>query len=158
MPRWQTSWIFFFTHLDHESIKKPYTYELFQVLYTTYETVYACSLPYLKKGPRACSHFLGKGGIISLVRRLSRESPEKWLFLVKQTMTCRFARIWGILILLQFSRDRRVQGSVSWNLSVTDNCYKLLKSLHLIGWERICQWKTLTKHFMKCPPGDGKRA
>ena len=40
MPRWQTSWIFFFTHLDHESIKKPYTYELFQVLYTTYETVY----------------------------------------------------------------------------------------------------------------------
>ena len=41
MPRWQTSWIFFFTHLDHESIKKPYTYELFQVLYTTYETVYS---------------------------------------------------------------------------------------------------------------------
>ena len=38
--RWQTSWIFFFTHLDHESIKKPYTYELFQVLYTTYGTVY----------------------------------------------------------------------------------------------------------------------
>ena len=34
----------------------------------------------------------------------------------------------------------------------TDNCYKLLKSLHLIGWEQICQWKTLTKHLMKCPP------
>ena len=33
-------------------------------------------------------------------------------------------------------------GSVSWNLLVTDNCYKLLKSLHLIGWEQICQWKT----------------
>ena len=32
---------FLFTHLDHESIKKPYTYELFQVLYTTYETVYS---------------------------------------------------------------------------------------------------------------------
>ena len=45
------------------------------------------------------------------------------------------------------------QGSISWNLSVTDNCYKLLKSLHLIGWEQICQWKTLTKHLMKCPPG-----
>ena len=29
----------FLPHLDHESIKKPYTYELFQVLYTTYETV-----------------------------------------------------------------------------------------------------------------------
>ena len=35
----------------------------------------------------------------------------------------------------------------------TDNCYKLLKSLHLIGWEQICQWKTLTKRLMKCPPG-----
>ena len=35
----------------------------------------------------------------------------------------------------------------------TDNCYKLLKSLHLIGWEQICQWKTLTKCLMKCPPG-----
>ena len=34
----------------------------------------------------------------------------------------------------------------------TDNCYKLLKSLHLIGWEQICQWKTLTKRLMKCPP------
>ena len=44
MPRWQTSWIFFFTHLDHESIKKPYTYELFQVLYTTYETVYSTNI------------------------------------------------------------------------------------------------------------------
>ena len=35
----------------------------------------------------------------------------------------------------------------------TDNCYKLLKSLHLIGWEQICQWKTLTKRLMKCLPG-----
>ena len=35
----------------------------------------------------------------------------------------------------------------------TDNCYKLLKSLHLIGWEQLCQWKTLTKRLMKCPPG-----
>ena len=35
----------------------------------------------------------------------------------------------------------------------TDNCYKLLKSLHLIGWEQICQWNTLTKCLMKCPPG-----
>ena len=34
----------------------------------------------------------------------------------------------------------------------TDNCYKLLKSLHLIGWVQICQWKTLTKRLMKCPP------
>ena len=34
----------------------------------------------------------------------------------------------------------------------TDNCYKLLKSLHLIGWEQICQWKTLTKRLKKCPP------
>ena len=34
----------------------------------------------------------------------------------------------------------------------TDNCYKLLKSLHLIGWEQIYQWKTLTKRLMKCPP------
>ena len=34
----------------------------------------------------------------------------------------------------------------------TDNCYKLLKSLHLIGWEQICQWKSLTKCLMKCPP------
>ena len=34
----------------------------------------------------------------------------------------------------------------------TDNCYKLLKSLHLIGWEQICQWKTLTKRLMKRPP------
>ena len=41
---WQTSWIVFFTHLDHESIKKPYTYELFQVLYTTYETVYSTTI------------------------------------------------------------------------------------------------------------------
>ena len=32
-------------------------------------------------------------------------------------------------------------------------CHKLLKSLHLIGWEQICQWKTLTKRLMKCPPG-----
>ena len=47
------------------------------------------------------------------------------------------------------------QGSISSSvLSVffTDNCYKLLKSLHLIGWEQICQWKTLTKRLMKCPP------
>ena len=35
----------------------------------------------------------------------------------------------------------------------TDKFYKLLKSLHLIGWEQICQWKTLTKCLMKCPPG-----
>ena len=34
----------------------------------------------------------------------------------------------------------------------TDKFYKLLKSLHLIGWEQICQWKTLTKCLMKCPP------
>ena len=49
-----------------------------------------------------------------------------------------------------------VQGGISSSvLSVffTDNCYKLLKSLHLIGWEQICQWKTLTKRLMKCPPG-----
>ena len=48
------------------------------------------------------------------------------------------------------------QGGISSSvLSVffTDNCYKLLKSLHLIGWEQICQWKTLTKCLMKCPPG-----
>ena len=48
------------------------------------------------------------------------------------------------------------QGGISSsNLSVffTDNCYKLLKSLHLIGWDQICQWKTLTKRLMKCPPG-----
>ena len=37
----------------------------------------------------------------------------------------------------------------------TDNCYKLLKSLHLISREQICQWKTLTKRLMKCPPGLG---
>ena len=37
----------------------------------------------------------------------------------------------------------------------TDKLYKLLKSLHLIGWEQICQWKTLTKCLMKCPPGFG---
>ena len=45
------------------------------------------------------------------------------------------------------------QGGISSSvLSVffTDN--KLLKSLHLIGWEQICQWKTLTKRLMKCPP------
>ena len=34
----------------------------------------------------------------------------------------------------------------------TDKFDKLLKSLHLIGWEQICQWKTLTKCLMKCPP------
>ena len=33
----------------------------------------------------------------------------------------------------------------------TDNCYKLLKSLHLIGWEQICQWKTL-KTLDEMPP------
>ena len=49
---------------------------------------------------------------------------------------------------------------ISWGISssilsvfFTDNCYKLLKSLHLIGWEQICQWKTLTKRLMKCPSG-----
>ena len=49
-----------------------------------------------------------------------------------------------------------VQGGISSSiLSVffTDKFYKLLKSLHLIGWEQICQWKTLTKCLMKCPPG-----
>ena len=25
--------------------------------------------------------------------------------------------------------------------------------MHLIGWEQICQWKSLTKCLMKCPPG-----
>ena len=47
------------------------------------------------------------------------------------------------------------QGGISSSvLSVffTDKFYKLLKSLHLIGWEQICQWKTLTKCLMKCPP------
>ena len=34
----------------------------------------------------------------------------------------------------------------------TDKFYKLLKSLLLIGWEQNCQWKTLTKCLMKCPP------
>ena len=29
----QTSWIFFNIHLDHESVKKPYTYELFRVFF-----------------------------------------------------------------------------------------------------------------------------
>lgn len=46
-------------------------------------------------------------------------------------------------------------GSVSWRvLSVifSDNCYKLLKSMHLIGWEQLCQWKSLTRLFMKCSP------
>ena len=33
------------------------------------------------------------------------------------------------------------------------NCYKLLKSLHLIGWEQICRTKYPTKRFVKCPPG-----
>ena len=50
---------------------------------------------------------------------------------------------------------RGVQGGISSSvLSVffTDKFYKLLKSLHLIGWEQICQWKTLTKRLMKCPP------
>ena len=53
-----------------------------------------------------------------------------------------------------YIRDNRGdRGQHFMNLSVTDNCYKLLKSLHLIGREQICQWKTPTKHFMKCPPG-----
>ena len=33
---WQPSWIVLNTHLEHDSIKKPETYELFQVMYTTY--------------------------------------------------------------------------------------------------------------------------
>ena len=33
------------------------------------------------------------------------------------------------------------------------NCYKLLKSLNLIGWWQICQWKSLTKSFVKHSPG-----
>ena len=54
----------------------------------------------------------------------------------------------------QVSDSYDLGGISSSVLSVifTDNCYKLLKSLHLIGWEQICQWKTLTKRLMKCPP------
>ena len=53
-----------------------------------------------------------------------------------------FSRTWG-------------GGISSSDLSVffTDICYKLLKSLHPIGWEQICQWKTLTKCLIKCSPG-----
>ena len=29
--------------------------------------------------------------------------------------------------------------------------------MHLIGWEQISQWKSLTKSLMKCPPGNIKR-
>ena len=31
-------------------------------------------------------------------------------------------------------------------------CYKLLKSLHLIGWEQICQWKNTDKTLDEMPP------
>ena len=35
----------------------------------------------------------------------------------------------------------------------TDKFYKLLKSLHLIGWEQICQWKTLRQNaWWNAPP------
>ena len=44
------------------------------------------------------------------------------------------------------------QGSVSWNLSVTDNCYKLLKSLHLIGWEQNLSVKNTDKTLDEMPP------
>ena len=47
------------------------------------------------------------------------------------------------------------QGGISSSvLSVffTDKFYKLLKSLHLIGWEQISQWKTLDKMLDEMPP------
>ena len=43
-------------------------------------------------------------------------------------------------------------GSFKWVFSMifTDKCYKLLKSLHLIGWKQICEWKSLSRQLMKC--------
>ena len=60
--------------------------------------------------------------------------------------------LWLIIIFL-FLMMETWGGISSSILSVifTDKFYKLLKSLHLIGWEQICQWKTLTKCLMKCP-------
>ena len=54
----------------------------------------------------------------------------------------------------KYTLDQSWGGISSSVLSVffNDKFYKLLKSLHLIGWEQICQWKTLTKCLMKCPP------
>ena len=67
----------------------------------------------------------------------------------------------NIISLLFFWRGEagHLGGISSSVLSVffTDNCYKLLKSLHLIGWEQICQWKTLTKCLRKCPPWSSVR-
>ena len=60
---WQQSWIFLDTHLEHEKEKeknKHYTYEFFQAMYTTYETVYTT-----KRDKTVCELFLlQKGNII----------------------------------------------------------------------------------------------
>ena len=72
---------------------------------------------------------------------------NKWKAVVRSLIF--IAPLWGQQGTLQLG------GVSSSILSVifTDKFYKLLKSLHLIGWEQICQWKTLTKRLMKCPPG-----
>ena len=76
-----------------------------------------------------------------------------------KTIMCALRALCIIMTIVRCDCDVKAccnqRGISSSVLSVffTDNCYKLLKSLHLIGWKQICQWKTLTKRLMKCPPG-----
>ena len=51
---------------------------------------------------------------------------------------------------------RKHQGGVSQNLSSVTNdsfCYKLLKSLLLIGYQQICHWFVIEKGLCETPPG-----
>ena len=90
----------------------------------------------------------GKGAIsrkLTGSKRVANVRPSCYC----QGMWC---QQWSLLIFL-FNRGQGGISSSVLSVLFTDNCYKLLKSVPLIGWEQICQWKTLTKCLMKCPPG-----
>ena len=104
----------------------------------------ACRRPALVQTPVTAAVPLGKALLSSLPSPLERTSSH-------QSSVCLLLKSMKLEIRLH-AHPGGISSSV---LSVffTNNCYKLLKSLHLIGWEQICQWKTLTKRMMKCPPG-----
>ena len=120
------------------------------------------------------THHLRVFGNGSPLYYLVRISIWLWLMYLDNHITChkwfrlkcvwctspKPAKKWVYLCIISFYIWKRIRtshqrGISSSILSVffTDKFYKLLKSLHLIGWEQICQWKSLTKRLMKCPPG-----
>jgi len=74
----------------------------------------------------------------------------KYNYTVPYTLVQRLMWIWSIFKCFDeyppwFHKVRWAFHEASCHWFSLTNCYKLLKSLRLIGWEKICRWKSLAQ-------------